>query len=87
MLWLHGPAVKFKIIIDVLTFILLLYFTWDNKLKAHKKGLSDLYTIVIGSVLGLHFMIMAVNLLSIYLAIEMVSLASYLLVAYKSERF
>ncbi|MEO7216226.1 NADH-quinone oxidoreductase subunit N [Mucilaginibacter sp.] len=86
MLWLHGPAIKFKIVIDVLTFILLLYFTWDNKLKAHKKGLSDLYTIVIGSVLGLHLMIMAVNLLSIYLAIEMVSIASYLLVAYKSER-
>jgi len=83
---LHGPAVSFKMVIDVLTFILLLYFTWDNKLKAHKKGLSDLYTIVVGSVLGLHLMIMAVNLLSIYLAIEMVSIASYLLVAYKSER-
>jgi NADH-quinone oxidoreductase subunit N len=86
MLLLHGPAIKFKIVIDVLTFILLLYFTWDNKLKAHKKGLSDLYTIVIGSVLGLHLMIMAVNLLAVFLAIEMVSLASYLLVAYKSER-
>nr|WP_294948740.1 NADH-quinone oxidoreductase subunit N [uncultured Mucilaginibacter sp.] len=86
MLLLHKPAIQFKIVIDVLTFILLLYFTWDNKLKAHKKGLSDLYTIVIGSVLGLHLMVMAVNLLSIYLAIEMVSIASYLLVAYKSER-
>jgi NADH-quinone oxidoreductase subunit N len=86
MLLMHKPAIQFKIVIDVLTFILLLYFTWDNKLKAHKKGLSDLYTIVIGSVLGLHLMVMAVNLLSIYLAIEMVSIASYLLVAYKSER-
>lgn len=86
MLALHGPAVSFKMVIDVLTFILLLYFTWDNKLKAHKKGLSDMYTIVVGSVLGLHLMIMAVNLLSVYLAIEMVSIASYLLVAYKSER-
>ncbi|OOQ57207.1 NADH-quinone oxidoreductase subunit N [Mucilaginibacter pedocola] len=86
MLLLHKFAIQFKLVIDVLTFILLLYFTWDNKLKAHKKGLSDLYTIVLGSVLGLHLMVMAVNLLSIFLAIEMVSLASYLLVAYKSER-
>lgn len=86
MLVLHRTAIIFKLVIDVLTIILLLYFTWDNKLKAHKKGLSDLYTIVVGSVLGLHLMVMAINFLSIYLAIEMVSIASYLLVAYKSER-
>jgi NADH-quinone oxidoreductase subunit N len=85
MLLLHRTAIVFKLIIDLLTFLLLLYFTWDNRLKAHKKGLSDLYTIVIGSVLGLHLMIMAVNLLSVYLAIEFVSIASYLLVAYRSE--
>jgi NADH-quinone oxidoreductase subunit N len=85
MLLLHRTAIVFKLIIDLLSFILLLYFEWDHRLKAHKKGLSDLYTIVVGSVLGLHLMIMAVNLLSIYLAIEFVSLASYLLVAYRSE--
>jgi NADH-quinone oxidoreductase subunit N len=85
MLRLHNSSIIFKLIIDLLTFLLLLYFTWDNRLKAHKKGLSDLYTIVVGSVLGLHLMIMAVNLLSVYLAIEFVSIASYLLVAYRSE--
>ena len=85
MLLLHPTAITFKLIVDVLAFILLLYFTWDHRLKAHKKGLSDLYTIVVGSVLGLHLMIMTVNLLSVYLAIEMVSIASFLLVAYKSE--
>jgi NADH-quinone oxidoreductase subunit N len=85
MLLLHRTAIVFKLVIDLLIFVLLLYFAWDHRLKAHKKGLSDLYTIVVGSVLGLHLMIMAVNLLSIYLAIEFVSLASYLLVAYRSE--
>ncbi|MGY4539673.1 NADH-quinone oxidoreductase subunit N [Mucilaginibacter sp. UYNi724] len=84
MLMLHHTGIVFKLIIDVLAFILLFYFAWDRKLASHKKGLSDLYTIVIGSVLGLHLMAMAVNLLSIYLAIEMVSLASYLLTAYHS---
>jgi NADH-quinone oxidoreductase subunit N len=69
----------------VLAFVLLIYFPWDNDLKQHKKGLSDLYSIVIGSVLGLHIMVMAINLLSIYLAIEMVSISSYLLAAYRTK--
>ena len=85
MLLLTTVSINFKLVIDILAFILILYFEWDNKLKAHPKGLSDLYTIVIGSVFGLHLMLMAVNLLSIYLAIEMVSIASYLMVAYRSE--
>jgi NADH-quinone oxidoreductase subunit N len=85
MLLLNRIAINFKFIIDALAFTLLLYFEWDNRLKAHRKGLSDLYSIVVGSVLGLHLMVMAVNLLSIYLAIEMVSIASYLMVAYRSE--
>jgi NADH-quinone oxidoreductase subunit N len=85
MLLLTRNAINFKFVIDVLAFILLLYFDWDRRLKAHKKGLSDMYSIVIASILGLHLMTMAANLLSIYVSIEMVSIASYLLVAYRSE--
>src|ERR1700749_4143775 len=85
MLLLTRPIIAFKFVIDVLAFILLFYFDWDHKLRAHKKGLTDLYSIVIASVFGMHLMAMAINLLSIYLSIEMVSLASYLLVAYRSD--
>ena len=85
MLLLTRAAINLKFIVDVLAFVLLLYFDWDHKLRAHKKGLSDMYSIVIASLLGLHLMTMAVNLLSIYVSIEMVSIASYLLVAYRSE--
>lgn len=85
MLLFTHTAITFKIIIDILAFTLLLYLAWDDQLKSHPKGLSDLYTILIGSVFGLHLMIMAVNLLSIYVAIELVSIASYLMVAYRSE--
>jgi NADH-quinone oxidoreductase subunit N len=85
MLLLTRSAIRFKFVIDVLAFILLLYFDWDRRLRAHKKGLSDMYSIIIASILGLHLMTMAVNLLSVYVAIEMVSIASYLLVAYRSE--
>lgn len=85
MLFYSRATISFKFIIDALAFILLLYFNWDDRLSAHPKGLSDLYSIAIGSVFGLHLMLMAINLLSIYLAIEMVSIASYLMVAYRSE--
>ncbi|TWR25771.1 NADH-quinone oxidoreductase subunit N [Mucilaginibacter pallidiroseus] len=85
MLLLHRPAVVFKLITDLLALIILLYIPWDHRLAAHKKGLSDMYTIVIGSVLGLHLMAMAYNLLAVYLSIEFVSLASYLLVAYRTQ--
>jgi len=85
MLLLTHTAIDFKLIIDVLAFAVLLYSGWDNKLSSHPKGLSDLYSIAVGSVFGLHLMTMAVNLLSIYLSIEMVSIASYLMVAYRSE--
>jgi NADH-quinone oxidoreductase subunit N len=85
MLLLHRTAIVFKLIIDVLAVFILLYIPWDKALRAHFKGLSDLYSIIIASVLGLHLMVMAVNLLSIYISIEMVSIASYLMVSYRSD--
>ncbi|WP_295675417.1 NADH-quinone oxidoreductase subunit N [uncultured Mucilaginibacter sp.] len=85
MLLLNHTGISFKLVIDALAFILLLYFAWDHKLNKHPKGLSDLYSIVVGAIFSLHLMVMAVNLLSIYLSIEMVSIASYLMVAYRGE--
>jgi NADH-quinone oxidoreductase subunit N len=85
MLYLHDKTVAFKLMIDVLSAVLLLYFDWDDQLASHKKGLTDLYSIVIATVFGMHLMIMATNLLSIYLSVEMVSIASYLMVAYRAE--
>jgi NADH-quinone oxidoreductase subunit N len=85
MLLLHEKTVAFKLMIDVLSAILLLYFDWDDQLASHKKGLTDLYSIVIATVFGMHIMVMATNLLSIYLSVEMVSIASYLMVAYRAE--
>lgn len=85
MLLLHDKTVPFKLMIDALSIILLLYFEWDDQLASHKKGLSDLYAIAIAAVFGMHLMVMSVNLLSIYLSIEMVSIASYLMVAFRAE--
>jgi len=85
MLLLHHVSVLFKLIFVVLTFLIVVYIPLDQQLKAHQKGLSDLYAIVIAVVFGLHLMAMSVNLLMVYLAVEMVSIGSYLLVSYRSE--
>lgn len=85
MLFVDRTAVIFKLILDVCAICVLLYIPWDKALRSHFKGLSDLYSIIIASLLGLHLMVMAVNLLSIYISIEMVSIASYLMVAYRSD--
>jgi NADH-quinone oxidoreductase subunit N len=84
-LLVNHSVVIFKLIIDLLAFLLMLYLSWDEKLAQHRKGLGDLYSIFAASLLGLHLMAMAINMLSIYLSIEMVSIASYLMVAYRSE--
>lgn len=85
MLLQNHSSLVFRLIIDSLSFVLLLYFAWDKPLRSHPKRLSDLYSITIAAILGLHLMTMAANLLSVYLTIEMVSIASYLLVSYRSE--
>ena len=85
MLLLHHISVVFKLIFVVLTFLIVVYIPLDEQLKAHKKGLSDLYIIIIAVVFGLHLMAMSVNLLIIYLSVEMVSIGSFLLVAYRTE--
>ncbi len=85
MLLQNHTSLVFRLIIDKIAFLLLLYFAWDEQLRSHPKRLADLYAITIASVLGMHLMTMAANLLSVYLSIEMVSIASYLMVAYRSE--
>lgn len=85
MLLLHHISVLFKLIFVVLAFLIVIYIPLDEQLKAHPKGLADLYTILTAVVFGLHLMAMSVNLLMIYLSVEMVSIGSFLLVGYRSE--
>ena len=73
MLLLTRTTLVLKILADLFSVVMLLYFVWDDGLESHTKGLSDLYTSIISFVFGLHLMVMAANLLSIYLSIEMVS--------------
>ena len=82
---LHHSNIVLKMIIDAVAFAIVLFFPWDDQLHKHGKGLGDAYTIITASILGLHVMVMSSTLLTIFLSVEMVSIASYLLVAYRTE--
>ncbi len=82
---LHHSNIVLKMLIDAAAFAIVLFYPWDDQLRKHGKGLGDAYTIITASVLGLHVMVMSATLLTIFLSIEMVSIASYLLVAYRTE--
>jgi NADH-quinone oxidoreductase subunit N len=82
---LHHSNIVLKMIIDAVALAVVLFLPWDDQLRKHGKGLGDAYSIITASVLGLHVMVMSSTLLSIFLSVEMVSIASYLLVAYRTE--
>ncbi len=77
-------AVKFKLILSVVSVLFLLFVRNNKQLTAHFKGTGDLYCILIAAQLGLHLMVMASSLLMVYISIEMVSVASYIMVGYIS---
>lgn len=84
MILLDKMGVAFKLIFAVVSILFLLFVKNHKPLMSHKKGVGDLYMILVAVQLGLHLMAMSSNLLMIFVAIEMVSLGSYLMVGYMS---
>ena len=74
--------IGFKLITLLASVLSLLFFSLDERLKQHAKGLGDFYSIFIAAVLSMLVLISAANLLLVYISIEMLSLASYLMVSY-----
>ncbi len=56
----------------------------NKRVQQHEKGSGDLYILLPAIALGLSFMAMSFSLLTIYISIEFISLASYLLTGYLS---
>lgn len=74
LLYLDKKAVFFKGLILVATLVVLLHIR-----VTHSQLPTEFYSILLAVVLGLCFMTMSVNGLSVYLSIELVSIGSYLL--------
>ena len=74
----------FKILVIFAATLSLIFFAQDHRLSKHPKGINDFYSIFLASILAAFLLISSANLLMVFLAIEMLSLASYLMVTYSA---
>lgn len=84
MLKLDHAALLFKLLFCLSSLLFAFFIRYHAPLQAHTKGTGDLYAILLATLLGMNLMAMSMNFLMIYIAVEMVSLGSYLMVSYVS---
>jgi NADH-quinone oxidoreductase subunit N len=85
MVILDHLSVLFKILFCLVSLLFVLFVRYNRSLQEHEKGIGDLYAILLAVHLGMNLMAMSANLLMVYMALEMVSLGSYLMVGYISH--
>jgi len=76
----HGAWLKLLIAFTCLLFCVFIYY--NGALRGHPKKIDDLLSVLLVVHIGLNMMATAVNWLMVYLAIEMVSVGSYIMVGY-----
>lgn len=81
MLVLDGQAVFFKLLVTLAAAAMLAH-AWALRYRFA----GELHSLLLALLLGLYLLTMAVNLLTIYLAVELVSLVSYVLTALHRDR-
>ncbi|MBC8054468.1 MAG: NADH-quinone oxidoreductase subunit N [Sphingobacteriaceae bacterium] len=81
---LDSVSISFKNIFSAVTILFAIFIRYNKALQEHKKGTGDLYMLLPAVLIGLNLMSMSASLLMIYLSVEMVSIASYLMVGYAS---
>lgn len=86
MIVLDHLAVLFKLIFCFVSILFVLFVRYHKSLHNNNKGTGDLFSILIAVQLGLNLMVMSQNLLMIYLSLEMVSVGSYLMVGYLTNK-
>lgn len=81
LIQLDSLAIYFKFLFELsaMLVVLLTYF-YTNKLK--KTLFVEYFIVILAIVLGAHIMAMSLNLLSTYIAIELVSISSYILTGF-----
>ncbi|UKJ08895.1 NADH-quinone oxidoreductase subunit N [Solitalea lacus] len=82
MIKLDPAAIWYKLLIQLSGLLLMLFSLRDFQLRNTEKGGSEYFSLMLVVTLGLNFMVMAQNLLMIYLSVEFVSVCSYVLAAY-----
>ncbi len=81
---LDSLSSSFKFIFSFVAILFAFFVRYNTALQTHKKGVGDMYMLLPAVLIGLNLMSMSASLLMIYISIEMVSIASYLMVGYAS---
>ncbi|MCU0327006.1 MAG: NADH-quinone oxidoreductase subunit N [Spirosomaceae bacterium] len=81
LLYLDTEAIYFKLLISVCSVIVLLHL-WVVGYRV----VGEFYAIFIAVILGLYLLTMTTNLLMMYIAVEFVSISSYILVAFNKGK-
>lgn len=75
----------FKWIILGSSIIVVIISLFSKELYEKKRGLGEYYSLIIGMTIGMFLLASSVNLLMIYISIEIMSLSSYVLAGYTKE--
>jgi NADH-quinone oxidoreductase subunit N len=78
-------AIYFKVLILLTNIIVILMSFKSKELIAENRSLGEFYTFLIGMSFGMFLLTGATNLILIYLAIETMSISSYILAGYTKE--
>jgi NADH-quinone oxidoreductase subunit N len=77
-----GFAAWFKLMIAVPALLTVIASVRSRRLRENSRGLGEYYLMVLAMLIGMYFLVMAQHLVMLFLALEMVSLPSYVLTAY-----
>ncbi|WP_134091239.1 NADH-quinone oxidoreductase subunit N [Olivibacter sp. XZL3] len=74
-----------KVLIGFVCLLFCIFVYHNQPLRNHPKKMDDLLSVLLAVHIGLNLMAIAVNWLMVYITIEMVSIGSYVMVAYLSR--
>jgi NADH-quinone oxidoreductase subunit N len=87
MLVLDPMAVFFKVLLVAASLLVVVIFTFDNSRELHGLGQGEFYALMLAVTISNMLMATANDLAMLYLSLEMVSITSYVMVAYmKGDR-
>lgn len=75
----------FKVIILITSFMIILFTFFSKELFGKERQMGEYYSLIVGMTFGMFLLTGATNLILIYLAIETMSISSYVLAGYTKE--
>jgi NADH-quinone oxidoreductase subunit N len=76
----------FKLIVIISSFVLIYFSYVSDEIKKSEKNLGEYYALIFGMILGMFFLSSASDLILIYVALELLSLSSYVLAGFTKLR-